>query len=78
MAEQDKGMEKSTDELKGILTHTHMGDLPEFFSQYEGQMIDGDRSFSEYMRRILKDRQLRQQDVFLQADIPERYRHHPR
>ena len=73
MTEKGGSMEKSTDELKGILTHTHMQDMQAFFSQYENQMMEEGRSFSDYMRRILKEKKLRQQDVFLQADIPERY-----
>ena len=36
-------------------------------------MINDDYAFSEYMRQIFKDKGVHQQDVFLYADIPERY-----
>ena len=36
-------------------------------------LIGGERPFADFMRRKLREKKLLQQDVFLAADLPERY-----
>ena len=64
---------KSTDELNNILKSTHPEDASDFFEKEQNNLLESDRPFSSFMREIIKAKGLRQQDVFLMADIPERY-----
>ncbi len=65
--------EKSTDELLQILHNTHPSDIGKFLEENKDLMIDGERRFSDYMREIMRTNNILQQEVFLNADIPERY-----
>ena len=49
-----------------------MKDIQQFLQENESEMTKAD-AFSEYMRQKFREKGLLQQDVFLQADIPERY-----
>ena len=64
---------KSTDELNHVLRETSFRDLPQVLKEYETDLMDGSKSFSEYMRTMFRMKHKRQQDIFLQADISERY-----
>lgn len=64
---------KSTDELEKTLGSTHPKDAAEYLKKNEESLLPEDHAFAEYMREILKEKQLLQQEVFLRADIPERY-----
>jgi len=65
--------EKNTDELEKVLGKTH----PQNFSNYlkeNAESIDPDRSgFPEYMKGLLKVKSMSQMQVFLKADVSERY-----
>jgi hypothetical protein len=63
--------EKDTQELEKILSDTHHGHF-DAFRKENAESIDS-TDFSEYMKEYLKSANLSQQDVFLKADIPERY-----
>ena len=66
-------IEKSTAELDKILGSTHPGNLSDFLSSNKDALIQEERYFASYMREIMKKNDLLQQEVFLNADIPERY-----
>ena len=63
----------TTDALDEILQAAKPEDLGMFLKENGRKLIDGDRPFSAYMRERLRKKDLRQQDVFLAADIPEGY-----
>ena len=61
---------KTTDQLNQAL---QQGNLSEYYDKYEDKLADPDRPFAAYIRQIIRSKGLLQQDVFLRADIPERY-----
>lgn len=65
--------EKSTDELKNILGSVHPENVAKFLEENRASMIGEELSFSSYMKGIFKEHDILQQEVFLLADIPERY-----
>ncbi len=64
---------KSTDELEGVLGSTHVEDIEDFLKENVDDMITTDRPFAEYMRGKIKEKGLQQADIFIAADIAERY-----
>ena len=64
---------KNTEELEKILGFTHVTKIKDYLTDNAESIITSDRPFSDYIRRIIKEKGLKQQDVFLDADIPERY-----
>lgn len=64
---------KSTEELEKILGTTHIEDIDGYLSENAESILSSYRPFSDYIRSIIKEKGLRQQDIFLDADIPERY-----
>ena len=64
---------KSTEELEKILGSTHVAEINEYLSENSESIVNSDRPFTDYMRSIIKEKGLRMQDIFLDADIPERY-----
>ena len=64
---------KSTEELEKILGSTHIDNIGGYLSENADSILSSDRPFSDYIRGIIKEKGLRQQDIFLDADIPERY-----
>ncbi len=65
--------EKSTDELEKILNNTHINNLDDYFEDNKESILSSDRPFRDYMLGMIKARGLKQQDIFIDADIPERY-----
>ncbi len=59
--------------LEEKIIKVHVDTISEFFEENEEEMINDDYAFSKYMRQIFKEKGVLQQDVFLYADIPERY-----
>ena len=55
--------------LKGL----RMRDIEQFLENNKKEMLKEERAFADYMRAKIKEKGLSQQDVFLKADIPERY-----
>ncbi|MCR5666961.1 MAG: hypothetical protein K6G01_09045 [Eubacterium sp.] len=66
-------MEKETKELDKILKNTHIKELDDFLSDNKESLYTDHHTFRDYMRAKAKEKGLRQQDVFLYADVPERY-----
>ena len=64
---------KNTEELENILKQTHKDKIPEYLLRNSQSLLTQDRPFAEYMRLIIRKKNLKQQDIFLEADIPERY-----
>lgn len=64
---------KSTDELEKILGKTHMSDISDYLGNNEESIINNEYAFHNYVRELIKKKNLRQQDVYLAADIPEKY-----
>ncbi len=66
-------IEKETEELKKILGNTHPKDFKDFLEENRESMAESPSAFHSYVKMILKQNGLSQQDAFLNADIPERY-----
>ncbi len=64
---------KTTDNLTSILKNAHPGDAASVLEEQGEMFAPADRPFAEYLRGKLKEKELRQQNVFLAADIPEGY-----
>lgn len=64
---------KSTDELTQILNNTPTANVEAYLSENAEEMLGTDRPFSAYMHQMLKKYGKTQQEVFLQADFPERF-----
>lgn len=70
---ENNNNQKTTSELETILEHTHINNATSFLTENEASLLDYDRPFFNYMREIIKQKNISQQDIFLYADIPERY-----
>lgn len=64
---------KSTEELEEILGKTSTGNIEEYLSKNEEELIAAEKPFSAYMREMIRKHRKTQQEVFLQADLPERF-----
>ena len=64
--------QKSTDELKAVLKNTHTKNAAAFLEGESGSFLPED-AFSDYMRSLIRSKNIQQQEVFLMADVPERY-----
>lgn len=64
---------KSTEELEKILGSTHAKNFDSYVAENTESIIASDRPFSDYYRALVKEKGLRLQDIFLDADVPERY-----
>ena len=73
IAEEMLMSEISTDELNKILKSTHVTGVDAFLSDNKESLITSDRPFCDYMREKIHENGLRQQDIFLDADISEKY-----
>lgn len=65
--------EKTTKELEEILKSTHPRDAGKYLRENLENMDTNEEAFYDYMNRIIKEKQLKKQTIFLDADIPERY-----
>lgn len=64
---------KSTEELEKILGTTHINEINNYLNDNAESIVSSDRPFYDFIRGIIKKNGLSQQEVFLDADIPERY-----
>lgn len=64
---------KSTDELEKILGSTHINEVSAYLKSNEESIITNEYAFHEYISNLIKLKNLRKQDVFLAADVPEKY-----
>ena len=65
--------EKRTDELENVLGSTHVKKIKEFLEDNKNEMLMEEKPFSSYMRTLIQKKGLNRQNIFLLADIPERY-----
>ena len=65
--------EKNTKELTDILGKTHLSDFEKYCKENKESMNTETDTFSIYIKNILSQKGITQQNVFLKADIPERY-----
>lgn len=64
---------RTTDELEKILGETHPSEIDKFLDENREKMLSDDRPFSDYVHNLIKEKGLKQQDIFIKADVPERY-----
>lgn len=65
--------EKNTKELAEVLGRTHLSEFDKYCNENKQSMNLDKDSFSVYIKDILCQKKIKQQTVFLKADIPERY-----
>lgn len=65
--------EKATQRLNEILKRAKPEDAGRVLSEHAGELIDPEFAFPNFMRAVFREKGLRQQDVFLKADISEGY-----
>lgn len=65
--------EIKTDELTNILGNTHLEDFESFCSDNSASLVNDATSFFTYFKELLHDKKITQQQLFIRADIPERY-----
>ena len=70
---QNECSEHESARLKEELLRIRPEELPDFLERRRSEFITSPRPFADYMRRKLKEKGLLQQNVFLAADLPERY-----
>lgn len=63
---------KTTEDLNQVLKNTHTKNASKFLTDEEENLLS-EKAFASYMRTLIKNKNLQQQEVFLVADIPERY-----
>lgn len=64
---------KSTSELENILGQTSAAGIENFLTQKAQELMRSHRPFSDYIHEMLRKYGKTQQEVFLQADLPERF-----
>ena len=64
---------KTTGTLTNILMNTRLKDFEKFQEENRDSLITDDQPFSSYMRETIRNKGLKQQEVFLAADISEGY-----
>lgn len=62
-----------TNKLEDKLIKVNAETISEFLKENKDEMVNNEYAFAEYMRQIIKEKGVSQQDIFLYADIPERY-----
>lgn len=64
---------KSTDELEHILGQTTASGVEAFLSENAEDLLSDAKPFSTYMHQMLRKYGKTQREVFLQADLPDRF-----
>ena len=62
-----------SNKLEEKLIKFHVDNISDFFRENKEEMVNDDFAFASYMRQKLKEKGVSQQEIFLYADIPERY-----
>ena len=62
-----------SNKLEEKIFKVHVDTISEFFEENKDEIVNDEYAFANYMRRILQEKGLSQQEIFLYADIPERY-----
>ncbi len=63
----------TTDKLDHILKNARPQFADEYLSKYSDVFAPEEHPFAQYMRTLIREKGMKQQDVFIAADIPERY-----
>ena len=66
-------IKKSTNELENILGSTSTTRIDEYLQENADSLVREERPFSAYMHEMIRKYGKTQQEVFLQADFPERF-----
>lgn len=64
---------KSTDELEHILGQTSTANIRDYLETNAESLLEEERPFSAYMHEMIRKYGKTQQEVFLMADMPERF-----
>ena len=64
---------KTTDNLTKVLRSAKPDDISAILKEHEEKIVTTDRPFADYIRKRIRAKGLRQQDIFIAADIPEGY-----
>lgn len=64
---------KSAKELEAVLSKTQPDQIDVFFETYADSIVNEEKPFATYIRACFRRKNLKQQEVFLRAEIPERY-----
>ena len=70
---EEKQAERSDARLCTELSALPPDEFPAFLSRNMGELIRSAHPFADFMRGKLREKGMLQQDVFLAADLPERY-----
>lgn len=63
----------TTEKLTNVLKKAKPEELKAYFEENCEVIIQEERPFATFMRMLLREKGLKQQDLFVLADIPERY-----
>lgn len=66
-------MNKKTDELEDILKKSGVRDFDKYVADNKAELYNNEKAFEIYMKKIIFAKKLQLKDVFLWADIPEKY-----
>lgn len=64
--------EEHTSDLLRLLENTSLDGMEEYLNSHENPAVS-DRPFTDYLRARIRAKKLKQQEVFLRADLPEHY-----
>ena len=67
------GEQITTSRLDAILKNAKPQNVEEYLEEHSDDLITEKKAFAAYMRKLIRDKNLKQQDVFIASDIPERY-----
>ncbi len=70
---QNKNDSQVSARLCEELRRIRPAELPDFLARHRTELITGPHPFADYMREKLREKEILQQNVFLAADLPERY-----
>lgn len=65
--------DKTTESLNKVLRQTKPEKISDYLEKNSSYMVNVDKPFYDYMVRILKKKNLKQQELFIDADISDRY-----
>ena len=63
----------TTDELTKVLKSSRISDIDRYLEENREKFVSGRSPFGDFIKEKIKGSGLKQQDVFLSADVPERY-----
>jgi|GEM_PF-89364 hypothetical protein len=65
--------EKRTEELENTLEHIHPEDFQQYVKDNQDSLLGAGHDFQALIRRVLEEKGMTQQALFLKAQIPEKY-----